>query len=254
MSFTVVIPARYASTRLPGKPLLLIGGQPMIQHVYQQALQSQASRVVVATDHQEIADVVTSFGGEVCLTADNHPSGTDRVEEVVRQLALSDDEVVVNIQGDEPLIPPTVINQVADLLSSQLNCQMATLVESITEVDELFNPNVVKVVLNAQGEASYFSRAPMPWSREQFSMTQLPGELPAGSFYRHIGIYGYRVGLLHRYVNWPVAPTEQLECLEQLRALWHGVKIAVAQADDVPPPGVDTEDDLANVRQLVKGC
>ncbi|MCX4029425.1 3-deoxy-manno-octulosonate cytidylyltransferase [Endozoicomonas sp. SM1973] len=253
MKFTVVIPARYASTRLPGKPLLLIGDKPMIQHVYQQALQSQAARVVVATDHQGIAEVVQSFGGEVCLTAANHPSGTDRVEEVARKLALADDEVVVNIQGDEPLIPPSVINQVAGLLGSQLECEMATLIESITEVDDLFNQNVVKVVLNAQGEASYFSRAPIPWSREQFNLAQLPTQLPSGPFYRHIGIYGYRVGLLHRYVNWPVAPTEQLECLEQLRALWQGVKIAVAQAVEVPPIGVDTEQDLAKVRLLVEG-
>ncbi|WP_163833919.1 3-deoxy-manno-octulosonate cytidylyltransferase [Spartinivicinus ruber] len=253
MTFTVVIPARYASTRLPGKPLLRIGEKPMIQHVYQQALQSQATRVVVATDHQGIADIVNGFGGEVCLTADNHPSGTDRVEEVARKLALTDDEVVVNIQGDEPLIPPVVINQVASLLGSQLECEMATLVDQITEVDDLFNPNVVKVVLNAHGEASYFSRAPIPWGREHFSLSELPKKLPVGPFYRHIGIYGYRAGLLHRYVNWPVAPTEQLECLEQLRALWQGIKIAVAQAEVVPPPGVDTEEDLAKVRQWVEG-
>jgi len=255
MSYTVIIPARYASARLPGKVLLDIGGKPMLQHVYEQASKSTASRVIIATDEQRIASVATAFGATVCMTSAQHPSGTDRLQEVVQSLALADDEVVVNVQGDEPLIPPANIDQVAQLLRQDETAEVATLSEPITSVAELFDPNAVKLVTNQLGYALYFSRAPIPWARQRFSdWQQLPEHLPeAINYQRHIGIYGYRVAFLHRYVQWPPAPLELAESLEQLRALWQGVAIKVATAIEPPPAGVDTEADLTRVRQLFIG-
>lgn len=247
--FTIIIPARYSSTRLPGKPLLDLAGKPMIQRVYEQAVQSDASRVVVATDDQRIEACVKGFGGEVCMTSANHESGTDRLAEVAQRIELSDDDCVVNVQGDEPLIPPSVINQVAQNLVNSGGA-MSTLSEAIDSEQVAFDPNAVKVVNDKQGFALYFSRAPIPWNRDSFSSGG--GVLPERMvMQRHIGIYGYRVGFLRQFVQWGPCVLEQVESLEQLRAMWHGVKIHVEQAVESPPPGIDTEADLIAVRALL---
>lgn len=254
MSFTVIIPARFASSRLPGKPLMDIAGKPMIQHVYEQACKSAASDVIVATDDERIQTVAEAFGARVCMTAADHESGTDRLQEVVTQLGYDDDQVIVNVQGDEPLIPPANIDQVAELLLASPDAGIATLSESIQSVEELFDPNAVKVVTNANASALYFSRSPLPWARDHFNAFggELPAQLPANSdFQRHIGIYGYRVGLLHKFVSWPPAPIELAESLEQLRAMWNGVDIKVLEAIEPPPAGVDTQADLERVRALL---
>ena len=250
MDFVVVIPARFASTRLPGKPLQDIAGKPMIQHVWQQASKSAASRVVVATDDARIVEACRAFGAEVLLTRADHNSGTDRLAEVASQLGLSSDAIVVNVQGDEPLIPPAIIDQVAANLAAHPEAGIATLAEPITDPAQLFNPNVVKVVGDANGLALTFSRAPLPWARDTFAVQR--DTLPAGvPFRRHIGIYAYRAGFLHDFVAWGPCWLEDAECLEQLRALWHGVRIHVADALEAPPTGVDTPDDLQRVRQLL---
>lgn len=247
MSYTVVIPARYGSTRLPGKPLLEIAGKPMVQHVWDQASRSDAQQVIIATDDRRIGDVAVEFGADVCMTSPNHPSGTDRLQQVACELGLASDHIVVNVQGDEPLIPPAVIDQVAANLAANEQAGIATLCEGIDALDELLNPNAVKVVSDAQGMALYFSRAPIPWPREQFMNAQQ--EMPSGDqWYRHIGIYAYRTAFLHDYVTWPPAPLEQQEHLEQLRALYNGVGIHVAVALEAVPAGVDTQDDLQAVR------
>lgn len=252
MKFTVVIPARYASTRLPAKPLKDIAGKPMIQWVYEQALRSDAAQVVVATDDARIEAVVRDFGGRVCMTSPEHESGTDRLQEVARQLGLAADAIVVNVQGDEPLIPPAVINQVARNLANATDASVATLSERIHGTADFLNPNVVKVVADANGLALYFSRASMPWPRNPFAAGTEGVALPeSGLFQRHIGIYAYRVNLLNQFVQWPVAPLEALECLEQLRVLWNGHRIHVAEAVEAVPGGVDTDEDLQRVRQLL---
>ena len=250
MSYTVVIPARYGSTRLPGKPLLEIGGKPMVQRVWEQARSSSAEQVVIATDDERIRDVALAFGAEVCMTSVNHPSGTDRLQQVALELGLPDERIVVNVQGDEPLIPPAVINQVAANLGEHSAAGIATLCEEIHSLEELINPNAVKVVSDAGGMALYFSRAPIPWPREEFMQGQqsMPG---SGRWYRHIGIYAYRTAFLHQYVTWQPAPLEQLEQLEQLRALYNGVGIHVATAAQGVPGGVDTQGDLDAVRARV---
>ncbi|MBV1922188.1 MAG: 3-deoxy-manno-octulosonate cytidylyltransferase [Pseudomonadales bacterium] len=248
-SFTVIIPARYSSTRLPGKPLLDLAGKPMIQRVYEQATKSDAARVVVATDDERINACVQAFGGEVCMTSPDHESGTDRLAEVAEKLALSDDDCVVNVQGDEPLIPPSVINQVARNLEVS-GAAMSTLSEKIVSEGVAFDPNAVKVVCDKNGIALYFSRAPIPWNRDTFSATG--GALSQKqALQRHIGIYGYRVGFLHQFVQWGPCALEQTESLEQLRAMWHGKKIHVEQAVEPPPPGIDTEADLVEIRKLL---
>ncbi|MDM3872128.1 3-deoxy-manno-octulosonate cytidylyltransferase [Porticoccus sp. W117] len=249
MSFLVVIPARYSSTRLPGKPLRDIAGHTMIERVYRQAQASDAERVIVATDDQRIADVVTGFGGEVCMTSADHPSGTDRLQEVAGKLQLAPEQIVVNVQGDEPLIPPSVINQVAANLAGNSEAGVSTLCEPIETTADFANPNIVKVVGNHTGMALYFSRAPIPWPRdhaiEQGGLRDaLPEQLKP---MRHIGIYGYRVEQLNRFVTWPAAPLETIECLEQLRFMWQGVGIHVAEACAAVPGGVDTPEDLQRV-------
>ena len=250
MGFTVVIPARYASSRLPGKPLADIAGKPMIRHVYEQASRSRADRVLVATDDERIEEVCRSFGGEVVMTSPHHASGTDRLQEVASRLGLDDEACIVNVQGDEPLIPPTLINQVADALEAYGDAAISTLCERIHDPAELFNPNVVKVVPDHEGYAHYFSRAPVPWCRADWETGKVPDQLPDNyRAWRHIGIYGYRVSLLHRFVTWPPAPTELTESLEQLRALYHGARIHVSEALETPPTGVDTREDLDRVRQ-----
>jgi 3-deoxy-manno-octulosonate cytidylyltransferase (CMP-KDO synthetase) len=248
MSYIVVIPARHGSTRLPGKPLLDIAGKTMVQRVWEQARLSAASEVVIATDDQRIFDTAEGFGASVCMTATDHPSGTDRLQEVAAHFGWADQQIVVNVQGDEPLIPPSVIDQVAANLAAQSGAGIATLCEGITELSELVDSNAVKVVFDKKGMALYFSRATIPWPREQFKSGQqaMPSE---GHWYRHIGIYAYRTAFLHEYVTWQPAPLEQLEQLEQLRALYNGTGIHVAPAAEQVPGGVDTQADLDAVRE-----
>jgi len=253
MAFTVVIPARYASTRLPGKPLLTIGDKPMVQHVFERACESEATRVVVATDDERIADAVAGFGGEALMTAPDHPSGTDRIEEISRLLGLGADAIVDNVQGDEPLIPASVINQVAGNLAANPAAGIATLCEPVTSAADFFNPNVVKVIADEQGLALYFSRAPIPWHRDAFAAGTDNAEAPTLAR-RHLGIYAYRVALLRDFVQWPPAAMERLESLEQLRALANGVRIHVADAVAAVPPGVDTPEDLEALRRRLAGA
>jgi 3-deoxy-manno-octulosonate cytidylyltransferase (CMP-KDO synthetase) len=252
MNFIVVIPARYASTRLPAKPLREIDGKPMIQHVYERASESLATKVIIATDDARIESVAKNFGAEVCMTSVDHTSGTDRLHEVVKKLGLGHDEIVVNVQGDEPLIPAAVINQVAQNLASTADASMSTLSEPIHNLSDFRNPNIVKVVADVSGRALYFSRAPIPWARDHFAngdVTDLPVNFIAQ---RHIGIYAYRVGLLHKFVTWAPAPLEKIESLEQLRVMWNGHIIHIAEALVPVPGGVDTEDDLQRVKQLLE--
>jgi 3-deoxy-manno-octulosonate cytidylyltransferase (CMP-KDO synthetase) len=255
MSFTVVIPARYASSRLPGKPLAMIAGKPMIQHVCERAEESRASRVVVATDDARIEEACRGFGAEVVMTSPNHASGTDRLEEVARKLGMEPEHRVVNVQGDEPLIPPALINQVAENLDLYPEAEIATLCERLHDAGQVFNPNVVKVVFDARGMAHYFSRAPIPWARDFWPANAAVADvdLPDGTgYFRHIGIYGYRASVLSRFVDWMPAPTEKIEALEQLRALYNGAQIHVDIAERPPAAGVDTEEDLARVRALME--
>ncbi|MDX1734605.1 MAG: 3-deoxy-manno-octulosonate cytidylyltransferase [Halioglobus sp.] len=250
MSFTVVIPARFGSSRLPGKPLLDIAGKPMIQRVWEQARSSSAGRVVIATDDERIGEAARAFGAEVCMTSSEHPSGTDRLQEVAAQLDFAPGHIVVNVQGDEPLIPPAVIDQVARNLAAAEGASIATLCEKIDAVEDLLNPNVVKVVCDSAGLALYFSRAPIPWPRDAFAKDK--ARLPAGEhWWRHIGIYAYRTDFLHRFVDWPPAPQEQVEHLEQLRAMHRGARIHVQEAAAAVPPGVDTAEDLEHMRLLL---
>ena len=250
-AFTVVIPSRYASTRLPGKPLLDIAGKPMIQHVWEQASKSSASRVVVATDDARIVEACQGFGAEVVLTREDHNSGTDRLAEVAAKLGLEPDAIVVNVQGDEPLIPPSVIDQVAANLAAHTEARMATLAEPIEDVQTLFNPNVFKVVSDLNGLALTFSRATLPWARDAFakSREQLPEGVP---YRRHIGIYAYRASFLRQFPTLQASPLERIESLEQLRVLWHGHRIAVHRTEQAPPGGVDTPEDLERVRALLQ--
>lgn len=236
--FIVIIPARYQSSRLPGKPLREIGGRPMIAHVIDRAKESGAADIVVATDHDDIADAVQQLGTRVCMTREDHVSGTDRLAEVVMQEQLADDVIVVNLQGDEPLMPAILLEQVNRLLETEPRAAISTLSTPIADLDELQNPNVVKVVTERNGRALYFSRAPIPWDRE--------GDTPLLTTIaqRHLGLYAYRAGFLKRYGDLPASPLEQLEHLEQLRALQAGEWIQVAQASLLPGPGVDTMDDL----------
>lgn len=250
MPFYVIIPARFGSTRLPGKPLKSLAGKPMIQWVYEAAQKSEAQKVIVATDNEAIAEVVKAFGGHVCMTKAEHPSGTDRLQEVVEQLGLADDEIVVNVQGDEPLIPPAVINQVAANLAGNIGSCMATLSEPLQTMDDCFNPNAVKVVSSKNGQALYFSRAPIPWVRDNYS-TDSP-VLPSNNLaQRHIGIYAYRAELLHQFVTWPVAALEAVEKLEQLRVLENGKHIHIEPACEDVPAGIDTEDDFQRVQDIL---
>ncbi|MBF8653032.1 3-deoxy-manno-octulosonate cytidylyltransferase [Pseudomonas putida] len=250
LDFTVVIPARLRSTRLPGKPLLPIAGKPMVQHVWEQARRSAASRVVIATDDASIFEACQAFGAEVLMTRVDHESGTDRLAEVAVQLGLPSEAIVVNVQGDEPLIPPVIIDQVAANLAANPHAGIATLAEPIHEPQAVFNPNAVKVVSDKNGLALSFSRAPLPWARDAFSKGQ---ELPPGVPYRrHIGMYAYRVGFLHDFVGWGPCWLEQTEALEQLRALWHGVRIHVEDSIEAPAVGVDTPEDLERVRRLLE--
>ncbi|CDG17279.1 3-deoxy-manno-octulosonate cytidylyltransferase [Xenorhabdus doucetiae] len=244
--FTVIIPARFASTRLPGKPLADIHGKPMVVRVMERAVRSGAYRVIVATDNQDVFDAVTAAGGEVCMTSENHHSGTERLAEVIDKYQFADDEIIVNVQGDEPLIPEQIIKQVADNLAGS-DAGMATLAVPIQDAEEAFNPNAVKVVMDAKGYALYFSRATIPWERDRFMQSK---ETIGDHFLRHIGIYAYRAGFIRRYVQWAPSPLESIEMLEQLRVLWYGEKIHVAKALQAPGAGVDTPEDLDAVRKV----
>lgn len=250
MSFNVVIPARFGATRLPGKPLLDIAGKPMIQHVYERASESGADNVIIATDDERIARTAEGFGAQVCMTSVKHHSGTDRITEVVNTLKYSDDQIIVNLQGDEPLMPPTVIKQVADSLEQYSQASMSTVCAKIDTAAELFDPHVVKVVRDENDMAIYFSRASIPWDRDAFASTT--EVLPENStHFRHIGLYAYRVGFLRQYIQWPQCELEKMESLEQLRAIWHGHLIHVAEAVEVPLAGVDTERDLEMVKSYL---
>ncbi|EKO3976899.1 3-deoxy-manno-octulosonate cytidylyltransferase [Vibrio fluvialis] len=246
MSFTVVIPARYQSTRLPGKPLADIAGKPMVQWVYEQAMQAGAERVIIATDDARVEQAVLAFGGTVCMTSPDHQSGTERLAEVVKLMGIEDNHIIVNVQGDEPLIPPNIIRQVADNLAAS-QAPMATLAVEISHEDEVFNPNAVKVVTDKDGYALYFSRATIPWDRDNFAKDKTVVQ----PLMRHIGIYAYRAGFINTYIQWPASQLEKIECLEQLRVLWYGEKIHVAVALEAPPAGVDTPEDLDAVRRIV---
>jgi 3-deoxy-manno-octulosonate cytidylyltransferase (CMP-KDO synthetase) len=248
MGFKIVIPARYASSRLPGKPLLDIAGKSMVVRVLEQAAAAGADEVWVATDHADIVAAVEAVGGRAILTAPDHPSGTDRLAEVVERLGWSDDSIVVNVQGDEPLLPPSLIREVAEALAGDAEAAIATACHPIIHAEEFFNPNVVKLVLDAAGRALYFSRAPIPWARDAFAAgrSALPAGLPV---YRHVGLYAYRAAFLKRYAQLAPSPLEQWEALEQLRALAHGFAIRVVALDHAPPGGVDTPEDLERVRR-----
>lgn len=257
MSFTVLIPARLASTRLPNKPLADIAGAPMVVRVAQRALLSGASRVVVAADSPEILQACAAYGVAGVLTRQDHPSGSDRLAEACDLLGLGDDDLVVNVQGDEPLMAPGLIDAVAGLLTQRNDCTMSTAAHAIDSMEELVNPNVVKVVLDARSTALYFSRSPVPAARDfsgkpwwniSSTSTNTADALPPPL--RHVGIYGYRVGFLRAFPRLAQAPIEQLEQLEQLRALWHGYRIAVHVTAQAPGPGVDTPEDLERVRRL----
>ena len=253
MSFTVLIPARLASTRLPNKPLADINGAPMVVRVAQRALQSSALRTVVAADSAEIIEACTAFGIQAVLTRMDHPSGSDRLAEACSLLGLADDDIVVNVQGDEPLIDPALIDAVARLLNERPDCAMCTAAHSIDQLSDLLNPNVVKVVLDARQTALYFSRAPIPAARDFAGKAWWKAGSLLPKPLRHVGIYAYRVGFLRQFPTLPQAPLEQLESLEQLRALWHGYRIAVHITDHAPGPGVDTPEDLERVRRLLAG-
>jgi len=254
MSFIAVIPARYQSTRLPAKPLVNILGKTMVERVALQALKSGASRVIVATDDQRIADALLLVNDiEVCMTSADHESGTDRLAEVCALYQFSDDEIIVNVQGDEPLIPPAVISQVAINLKNSNQASVATLSAPITEFDDVFNVNAVKVVCDKNGLALYFSRATIPWDRDNFNEKNKSAcTVDQSNLQRHIGIYAYRVSFLKQYAQLSVSPLESIEKLEQLRVLWHGFKIHVEQAIEVPPAGIDTEHDLQRVISYLK--
>ncbi|PWT74456.1 MAG: 3-deoxy-manno-octulosonate cytidylyltransferase [Proteobacteria bacterium] len=249
MSFVVVIPARYASSRLPGKPLLDIAGKPMVVHVAERARASGAREVWIATDDARIQEAVTAHRHGCVLTDARHPSGTDRIAEVARIKQWPEDTVVVNVQGDEPRIAPQLIREVAQVLEQRSEAVMSTACHAIQRASVAFDPNSVKVVLDADSNALYFSRATIPWARDAFAEGQrsLPADMP---MYRHIGIYAYRCGFLARYTALPAPAVERLEALEQLRALWHGYKISVVVTDLAPEAGVDTAADLEAVRRL----
>lgn len=241
--FKVVIPARFASTRLPGKPLVDIAGKPMVIRVAEQAAKSQASQVVIATDHAEVLQAVQAGGHQAVMTRTDHVSGTDRIAEVAHAHGWPDDTIVVNVQGDEPLISPDLINEVANTLARDSEAVMSTACHAIHDADMLANPNVVKVVFNGKQQALYFSRAAIPYARDAEYQALIQA-------YRHIGIYAYRVGFLKRYASLPVTALEKIESLEQLRVLYHGYQIAVSVTERAPASGVDTLEDLALVRQF----
>jgi len=243
----LVIPARYSSTRLPGKALIDIGGKPLLQRVYEKARESNAESITIATDDDRIFQAAEKFGAEVCMTSSAHQSGTDRIAEVVSVMEWSDDTIVVNLQGDEPLMPASLLDQVAATLQSHDRAVMSTACHKIDNENDYRDPNVVKVVVDREGYALYFSRASIPWHRDAISSGITP-DLPA---HRHIGLYAYRAGFVKQYAQWSPCNLEKAESLEQLRVLWQGYQIAVCEATELPGPGVDTEADLEKVRNIL---
>lgn len=252
MKFVAVIPARHAASRLPGKPLADIAGKPMVVHVADRAREAGAEQVIVATDDARIRDAAQSHGYDAVMTRADHASGTDRIAEVAAARGWPDDRIVVNVQGDEPRIPPALILSVAQQLANHRDADIATACHAIHDAAEVFNPNAVKVVLDAKGYALYFSRAPIPYARDAFrsDRSRLPEGLPV---YRHLGLYAYRCSFLRIYSTLAPAAIERFESLEQLRALWHGHRISVAITDQAPEPGVDTPEDLEKMRRAFAG-
>jgi 3-deoxy-manno-octulosonate cytidylyltransferase (CMP-KDO synthetase) len=248
--FHVVIPARFASTRLPGKPLAQVAGRPMIQWAWERAVDSGASEVLVATDHEGIAEACRAFGAEVCMTDAAHASGTDRIAEVARQRGWDDERIVVNVQGDEPLLPAALVRQVAELLLMHPEADIGTLGTPIHDLETFLDPNVVKLVMRADGAALYFSRAPIPWHRDGAPGGLESQQLCKGAM-RHLGLYSYRVGALQRLASAPPCQLEDTERLEQLRALWLGLRIQADAALEVPPAGIDTPADLERINRLL---
>lgn len=253
MSYTVVIPARYAASRLPGKPLRELAGRPLVEHAWRCARRSGAAQVIVATDDERIAEAARDFGAQVCMTDPGHASGTDRIAEVAAAIGLDDDAVVVNLQSDEPLMPPALLDQVAAEALGDAEASIATLCTPIADADELFDPNVVKVVFDRRGHALYFSRAPIPWARDAFAQGArvLPSQQDLAAHFRHIGLYAYRAGFLREYVSWEPCALERTEALEQLRAMWHGRRIRIAVACERPGPGIDTPQDLSALQAMM---
>ena len=251
MKFSVIIPARYASERLPGKPLLDIGGKPMLWHTWQRAVESGADRLVIATDDSRIEQTASGFGAEVIMTREQHRSGTDRVAEAAERLGLGEDEIIVNLQGDEPLMPPGLIRQAAETLFHQPDAQLATLATAMHSVSEYLDTNIVKLVMDETGRALYFSRAPIPWQRDGAAGDLLSQQI-YGQALRHLGIYAYRGSALQTLAQTPATSMEEAERLEQLRALWINMHIQVAIAAEPMGPGVDSAEDLERVRALVE--
>lgn len=247
MEFRVIIPARYDSTRLPGKVLLNIKGKPMLQHVYERAIESGADSVVIATDSSKVSKVAQGFGAKVCMTSAEHQSGTERIAEAALALDYASDEIVVNVQGDQPFILPQAIRQVAEDLEKHDNVKVSSICERITNGHDLFNPDVVKVVLNWRNYAVYFSRAPIPWDIEHFKNRDKP--VASDQHYRHVGLYAYRVSFLQEYIEWPASPLEKMESLEQLRILWNGSRIHMVISKDRIPPEVNTPEDLEKIKE-----
>lgn len=251
MPYSIVIPARFAATRLPGKPLREIAGKTLLQHVYECAQRTQAIQIIIATDDERIREAASAFGADVCMTSASHQSGTQRINEVLQLRNIADEEIIVNLQGDEPLMPAACVAQVAELLASNPDAHMSTLATPIVHTAEVFDSNIVKVVLNKYDRALYFSRASIPWQRGSFEHGKVNDNTPDACL-RHIGMYAYRAAYIKEYVGLPASPLEQLESLEQLRVLWHGGSIVVGQAVELPGPGVDTEQDFDRVRALLE--
>ena len=253
MEFRIIIPARFNSTRLPGKVLLDIAGKPMLQHVYEKAVASGAESVVIATDHKRIAEVAEKFDAPVIMTSDEHQSGTERLSEAVDALEYDPDEIVIGLQADQPLIPIQIIRQLAEAMAEHDNVKIASVCDLITNTEDLFNPHIVKVVLTRRHYAMYFSRAPIPWVHGEFEKKNHNGiQLCDHHHYRHIGIYGYRVSFLADYMEWAASPLESIESLEQLRILWNGFRMHMCIANKKMHLGVDTPDQLDVVRQIMQ--
>lgn len=250
MEFRVIIPARYDSTRLPGKVLANIHGKPMLQHVYQRAIESGADSVVIATDSPKVSKVAQSFGAKVCMTSAEHQSGTERIAEAALALDYAPDEIIVNVQADQPYILPQAIRQVAEDLEKHDNVKISSICERIAQGEDLFNPSVVKVVLNWRNYAVYFSRAPIPWDVEQFKNPDQA--VPGDQHYKHVGLYAYRVSFLQEFIQWPSSPLERMESLEQLRILWNGSRMHMVISKDRFPPEVNTPEDLEKIKEFAR--
>jgi 3-deoxy-manno-octulosonate cytidylyltransferase (CMP-KDO synthetase) len=247
----VIIPARYGSSRLPGKPLLDVAGKTLIERVHDRARECGAKKIIIAADDDRVRTVAEGFGAKVCMTSQHHRSGTDRIAEVIKSQGFQRDDIIVNLQGDEPLMPPNLIRQVADTLAVNPDAVMATVCHRIQDAQTFDNPNVVKVVSDQKGFAMYFSRAAIPWLRNQAGQKNNQ-DMSAVPAYRHIGLYAYRAGFILQFTSWPICPMEEVEQLEQLRVLWHGQRIAVYESDTAPGEGIDTSDDLERVRDYFR--